>query len=94
MKNQTEKTETTKTKQFSVIVEKKEVLTTTRSKEAIAKVNELQIENEPSIIMIDNNEKKSTRYTKKRHERNYRIEAGNFESDSVLLTSITVENQE
>lgn len=91
MKNQVEKTETAKTKQFSVIVGKLEVLNTSDSKEVDAKISELQKEFSPLIILIDNKKKSSTRYSKTIHQRNYRKEAGNFEIDSVTKQNVGVE---
>ncbi|WP_289659467.1 hypothetical protein [Flavobacterium panacagri] len=86
MKNQLEKAPTSKQKQFSVIVEKVEVLNTSEIKEADAKIKVLQTEFKPLIILIDKKEKTSVHYSKTSHQRNYRIEAGNFEKDIIKPT--------
>ncbi|HSD07923.1 hypothetical protein [Flavobacterium sp.] len=82
MKNLNEKT--VKPKRFTVLENGKEVLNTSKREEADKKISQLQKELKLSIVLLDNQEKRSTRYKKTIHQKNYRVEAGDFEIDSVL----------
>ena len=81
--NQIEKAESVKTKRFTVLENGKQVLTTAKKTEATDKVKLLQEESKPLIILLDSKEKNSKRYSKTINQRNYRVEAGNFEIDSI-----------
>ena len=84
MKEKIEKTESAKIERFSVIVDKVEVLNTSKEANIYTQIFKLQEELKPLIIKIDHEKKKSFHYVKTIHQRNYRIQAGNYEKDSVL----------
>jgi hypothetical protein len=84
MENQIEKAESVKTKRFTVKENGQEVLATSKKTEADKKIKSLQKEFKPLIILLDHQDKKSTRYSKTINQQNYRIEAGNFEVDSII----------
>ncbi len=95
MTKEATKVESVKTKRFTVKDGKLEVLNTSKKEEADAKVKALQTELKPLILLIDNQEKKSTKYSKTINQKNYRIEAGNFETDTALPPVVeTTETQE
>lgn len=84
MKEELKKAESVKTKRFTVKENGQEVLATSKKTEADDKIKSLQAEFKPLIILLDHQDKKSTRYSKTINQRNYRIEAGNFEKDSII----------
>jgi hypothetical protein len=87
MKEEVKKAESVKTKRFTVKDNGKEVLNTAKREEADEKVTELQKEFKPLIIFLDNQEKRSTQYSKTIHQKNYRIEAGTYDIDSITKTT-------
>lgn len=83
-----EKTANTKAKQqFSVVVSGKEVFTSSSKKKVDQEIVKLQEELHPVIILLDHQQKESKCYSKTIHQRNYRLQAGNYEKDSVLKPS-------
>jgi hypothetical protein len=84
MKNQNEKTESVKIKRFTVLENGIEVLNTSKTEEIAEKVEVLKKEFKPRIIVLDRHSKTSIHHTKTIHQKNYRIEAGNYEKDSVV----------
>lgn len=89
------KAESVKVKRFAVVVDKIAVLNTSKKDEADSKIIRLQSELIPLIILLDNQDKKSFRFSKTVHQNNYRIQAGNFEEDSKTKSVIeSTETQE
>lgn len=84
MKEQNAKTESAKTKRFTVVVEAKEVFKGNNRQEVAAEIFKLQKDSHPLIILLDSEAKESYQYSKTIHQRNYRVQAGNYEKDSVL----------
>jgi len=89
MKNKIEKTESNKVSRFSVIVDKVEVLNTSNEANIYKQIVKLQEEFKPLIVKIDHQKKQSFHYVKTIHQNNYRIQAGNYEKDSI--TKVTPE---
>ncbi|PIF33017.1 hypothetical protein CLU81_3587 [Flavobacterium sp. 9] len=77
------KAESLKRKRFTVLENRSEVLNTSKQEEATEAIKTLQKESKPLIVLLDNQNKTSTHYSKTINQKNYRIEAGNFENDSV-----------
>lgn len=94
MKNEIEKTESVKKPRFIVLVNGEVDLNASKKELADDRVQLLQTELIPVIILLDNKEKTSTQYTKTIHQRNYRVQAGNYEKDSVLKTAPEVTQTE
>ena len=84
MKEQNAKTESTKQKRFSVVVKGKEVFKGNDRKEVVEHIFKLQKDSHPLIILLDSEAKESYQYSKTIHQRNYRVQAGNYEKDSAL----------
>lgn len=84
MKNQIEKVESVKKPRFIVLENDVEVLRASKKELADERVQLLQAEFKPLIVLIDNKEKTSTRYSRTIHQRNYRVEAGNFDIDTAV----------
>jgi len=94
MKKEIEKTEDVKKPRFIVLVNGEVALNASKKELADETVQLLQKELKPVIILLDNKEKKSTQYTKTIHQRNYRVQAGNYEKDSVLKPAPEVNQTE
>ncbi|KIQ22661.1 hypothetical protein RT99_06030 [Flavobacterium sp. MEB061] len=84
MKEQNVKTESTKQKRFTLVVEAKEVFKGNDRQEVAGEIFKLQKDSHPLIILLDSEAKESYQYSKTIHQRNYRVQAGNYEKDSVL----------
>jgi hypothetical protein len=84
MKEQIAKTESVQIKRFTVVVLGKEVFKGNDRKEVAAQIFKLQKDSQPLIILLDSEVKESYQYSKTIHQRNYRVQAGNYEEDSVL----------
>lgn len=84
MTKETQKVESVKKPRFQVLENGVEVLKASKIELALERVQLLQTESKPLIILIDNKEKKSIRYCKLPHQKNYRIETGNFEADAAV----------
>jgi hypothetical protein len=94
MNKEVKKSESVKVKRFTVLENAQEVLNTAKREEADERIASLQKELKPSIVLLDNLEKKSTRYSKTINQKNYRIEAGNFEKDAVTKPTEVAEIEE
>jgi hypothetical protein len=84
MKNQIEKVESVKKPRFIVLENGVEVLKASKIELANERVQSLQAELKPLIVLVDHKEKTSTHYSKSIHQKNYRIEAGNFDIDTAV----------
>lgn len=82
------KANTTTKKRFSLVVSGKEVFTAALKKKVEPEITKLQNEFHSLIIVLDHQEKESIQYSKTMHQRNYRLQAGNYEKDSVLKSSV------
>lgn len=84
MKEELKKAESVKTMRFTIKENGQEVLKTDKLEEVDIQIKKLQAEFKTEIVLIDHKEKKSTHFSKTIHQRNYRIQAGNYEVDGVL----------
>jgi hypothetical protein len=84
MNNNIKKAESAKKPRFIVLENGVEVLKASKKELADERVKSLQAELKPLIILVDHKEKTSTHYSKTINQKNYRIEAGNFEIDTAL----------
>ena len=84
MKKEIQKVESVKKPRFAVVVEGKEVLKASKKELADARVQLLQEFLRPLIILVDHKEKTSMHYSKTIHQRNYRVESGDYEIDTAL----------
>jgi hypothetical protein len=84
MKNQIKKVESVKTPRFTVLENGVEVLKASKKELAEERIQLLQAELKPWIVLVDHKEKTSTHYRKTIHQQNYRIEAGNFDIDTAV----------
>ena len=84
MTKEIQKVESVKKPRFIVLENGVEVLKASKKELADARVQSLQEAFKPLIILVDYKEKTSTHYTKTINQKNYRIEAGNFDLDTIL----------
>lgn len=84
MKKEVQKVESVKKPRFIVLEGGLEVLKASNKELADERVQLLQAELKPLIVLLDNKEKRSTRYSKTINQKNYRIEAGDFDLDTAL----------
>ncbi|MDI6033034.1 hypothetical protein QLS91_08100 [Flavobacterium sp. LB2P84] len=84
MTKQIERVESVKTPRFTVLENGVEVLKASKIELAFERVKLLQAELKPLIVLLDHKEKTSTHYSKTIHQKNYRIEAGNFDIDTAV----------
>lgn len=78
------KEETEKKPRFQVLENGEVVLNAAKKELANDRIQELQDKLKPVIILLDHKEKKSIRYRKTIHQRNYRIEFGDYEMDQAI----------
>lgn len=83
MTKETQKVESVKIKRFTVLENSTEVLNTSKKEEAETAIENLIKESKPVLKLLDNQLKTSLHYTKTINQKNYRIQAGNFEKDSI-----------
>lgn len=91
MTKEAQKAESVKIKRFTVLESFTEVINTSKKEEADDAIEKLKAESKPLLKMLDNQKKTSLHYTKTINQKNYRIEAGNFEKDSVAKPTSTAE---
>ena len=84
MKKEIQKVESVKKPRFAVVVEGKDVFNSNDRKEVAGEIFKLQKESHPLIILLDHKAKESDRYSKTIHQRNYRVESGDYEIDTAL----------
>lgn len=84
MNKNIKKVESVKKPRFIVLENGVEVLKASKKELADARVQLLQEAFEPLIILVDHKEKTSTHYSKTIHQRNYRVESGDYEIDTAL----------
>lgn len=84
MTRQIKKVAFVKKPRFIVIENGVEVLKASKKELADARVQLLQEAFKPLIILVDHKEKTSMHYSKTIHQKNYRIEAGDYEKDTAL----------
>lgn len=91
MTKEAQKVESVKIKRFTVLENFTEVIHTSKKEEADDAIEKLKAESKPLLKLLDNQKKTSLHYTKTINQKNYRIEAGNFEKDSVAKPTSTSE---
>ena len=91
MTKETQKVESVKIKRFTVLENNTEVLNTSKKEEAENAIENLRKESKPVLKLLDNQLKTSLHYTKTINQKNYRIQAGNFEKDSIAKPASTTE---
>lgn len=91
MTKEAQKVESVKIKRFTVLESFTEVINTSKKEEADDAIEKLKAESKPLLKLLDNQKKTSLHYTKTINQKNYRIEAGNFEKDSVAKPTSTAE---
>jgi hypothetical protein len=84
MNKNIKKVESVKKPRFIVLENGVNVLNASKKELADERVQSLQAELKPLIILLDNKEKTSMHYSKTIHQKNYRIEAGNFDIDTAV----------
>ena len=84
MTKEIKKDESVTKPRFIVLENGVEVLKASKKELADARVQSLQEAFKPLIILVDHKEKTSTHYTKTINQKNYRIEAGDYEKDTDL----------
>ncbi|MFV8336463.1 hypothetical protein ACNQF7_10310 [Flavobacterium sp. RSP29] len=84
MNNNIKKVESVKKPRFIVLENGVEVLKASKKELADARVQLLQEAFKPLIVLVDHKEKTSTHYTKTIHQKNYRLESGDYEKDTAL----------
>ncbi|MRX40602.1 hypothetical protein GJU43_15045 [Flavobacterium sp. LC2016-23] len=88
MKNHIEKPESVKSPRFTIIENGTEVLNTSKELESSGKIIQLQNELKPIIVLLDHKKRSSIHFKKERHQKNYRIQPGDYEKDSLTKTKI------
>lgn len=63
------------TARFTVLNNAEEVLTTKSQETAMKKVDEMMASKSPKIFLRDNQEKKTSSWTKESHQQNYRLQS-------------------
>lgn len=84
MNKNSKKVESVKKPRFIVLENGVNVLNASKKELADERVQSLQAELKPLIILLDNKEKTSMHYSKTIHQRNYRVESGDYEIDTAL----------
>lgn len=94
MKTRIEKTESAKRPRFIVLENGEEVLKASKRELVDERVKALQADGKPLIIVVDHKEKISTHYSRTINQKNYRIEAGNFDADTAVPPVVEVPETE
>ena len=94
MNKNIKKVESVKKPRFIVLENGVEVLKASKKELADARVQLLQEAFKPLIILVDHKEKTSMHYSKTIHQRNYRVESGDYEKDTALLPMAEVPQRE
>jgi hypothetical protein len=84
MKKEIQKVVSVKKPRFIVLEGGLEVLKASNKELANQRVQFLQSVLKPVIVLLDHKEKTSTHYTRSIHQKNYRVESGDYEKDTAL----------
>lgn len=84
MKKEVQKVESVKKPRFIVLENGVEVLKASNKELADQRVQFLQSVLKPLIVYLDHKEKTSTHYSRTIHQKNYRVESGDYEKDTAL----------